>query len=106
WLFGDDNDLHLDEMDVENATVTVGNTDNPRLSAALLNLHNGGVLNGNGRIRSHVVNHNGTLSPGLSPGTITIVGSYTHLSGATFEAEIYADGQHDQLVVEQDPADP
>jgi hypothetical protein len=38
---------------------------------------NGGVLNGNGDIRSSVVNTAGTLAPGDSLGALRIFGDYT-----------------------------
>lgn len=62
----------------------------------------GGVLNGSGRITGDVNNLGGTISPGHSPGTITIDGNWTQASNGTLNMEIAgatADTQYDQLVV-------
>ncbi len=62
---------------------------------------NGGRLSGNGLIQGDVV-MGGTMSPGDSPGVLTMQGNYTQLPGGTFLAEIagLAPGtQYDQLLV-------
>ena len=62
---------------------------------------NGGMLSGNGVIQGDVA-MNGTLSPGNSPGTLTINGNYTQLAGGTFSAELAGltpGTLYDQLVV-------
>lgn len=59
---------------------------------------NQGFLGGSGRINGSVYNHR-VISPGNSIGTLTINGSYTHGSGATFIAEIDKNGGSDLLHV-------
>jgi len=49
---------------------------------------NGGTLEGDGTIQSNVVNNGGVVSPGNSPGTLTIDGNYTQGSGGTLAIEI------------------
>ncbi len=61
----------------------------------------GGTMSGSGLIRGDVV-MGGTMSPGDSPGVLTMQGNYTQLPGGTFLAEIagLAPGtQYDQLLV-------
>jgi hypothetical protein len=70
------------------------------LSGGPLNL-NGGTLSGSGDINGAVVNA-AEVSPGASPGTITINGSYTQTSAGTLKIEIggrVPGSQHDRLVV-------
>lgn len=62
---------------------------------------NGGVLLGSGQIQGSVA-VGGTLSPGDSPGTLTITGNYTQLSGGTIFAEsagLTPRTQYDQQVI-------
>ncbi|HMN97214.1 MAG TPA: dockerin type I repeat-containing protein [Phycisphaerales bacterium] len=49
---------------------------------------NGGVLRGVGQIDGPVINVGGTVSPGLSAGTLTLTGSYVQMGGATLGIEI------------------
>ena len=61
----------------------------------------GGTLSGSGIIQSDVV-MGGTLSPGDSPGVLTVQGNYTQLAGGTFFAELAGltpGTQYDQLLV-------
>jgi hypothetical protein len=61
----------------------------------------GGTLSGSGLIQGDVL-MGGTMSPGDSPGSLTIQGNYTQLSGGTFFAELAGltpGTQYDQLVV-------
>ena len=48
---------------------------------------NNGMVSGSGLINGDVIN-NGTISPGNSPGELTIVGAFTALSDSTLEIEI------------------
>ena len=48
----------------------------------------GGVLGGTGRVDSNVTNSGGTVSPGMSPGTLTIEGNFVQQSGGTLAVEI------------------
>lgn len=63
---------------------------------------NGGILQGSGTIKGNVA-MDGTLSPGDSPGRLTIIGNYTQSPSGTFFAELagLAPGtQYDQLMVQ------
>ena len=63
---------------------------------------NGGRLSGRGLIQGDVVVMGGTMSPGDSPGVLTLQGNYTQLSGGTFLAEIAGlvpGTEYDQLLV-------
>ena len=58
----------------------------------------GGVLDGSGTINGNVVNTGGTVSPGDSPGTLTIAGNYTQGSGGALDIE-FTNSLHDLLNV-------
>jgi autotransporter-associated beta strand protein/T5SS/PEP-CTERM-associated repeat protein len=58
----------------------------------------GGTLGGIGQIFGNVLN-NGIVSPGHSPGTFTIAGNYTQLSGGTLVIEIASSSSYDKLSV-------
>jgi len=60
----------------------------------------GGTLSGIGTINGNVDN-SGTLAPGNSIGTLTIVGNYTH-SGGDYDVELAPDGRSDLLIVTGD----
>lgn len=60
----------------------------------------GGVLGGSGEIEGDVlVDEGGIVGPGNSPGVLTVVGDFTFAAGSTYEAEVEADGDHDQIDV-------
>jgi filamentous hemagglutinin family protein len=58
----------------------------------------GTTLSGNGRINGNVTN-SGALSPGNSPGSITIGGDFTQSSTGALNMEIASDASYDQLTV-------
>jgi outer membrane autotransporter protein len=58
----------------------------------------GGLLGGHGIIGGSVFN-NGVVSPGNSPGTLTINGNYTQYSGGTLAIQIASPKVYDKLVV-------
>lgn len=64
-----------------------------------------GTLGGSGTIYGDVA-VSGKLAPGHSPGTLTVVGNYTHGQEAVFEVEVPSDGASDRLVVQSDPTAP
>ncbi len=76
---------------------------NGTLTATTLTL-NGGLLHGAGTLTADVVNTGGTVSPGNSVGTLTIVGDYTQGAGGTLNIEIggTAAGEYDVLAVSGD----
>ncbi len=57
------------------------------ISAGTMNVNAGGLLYGGGSITGNVIN-NGTVGPGNSPGTLTIIGNYTQGAGGTLAAEL------------------
>ncbi|HYF15201.1 MAG TPA: hypothetical protein VD971_09045 [Phycisphaerales bacterium] len=60
----------------------------------------GGAVGGSGVINCNVLNAGGTLTPGASPGVLTINGTYTQAGSGVMEVEIGGEGvgtQHDQL---------
>lgn len=56
------------------------------------------VLGGSGTITGQLNVNQGTLSPGNSPGTLTIVGPATLAAGTTYLAEVTPEGISDRLV--------
>lgn len=55
-------------------------------SSSLLLVHSGGTVGGIGTLPTTTVS--GTISPGNSPGTITVTGNLTFNSGSTYVAEV------------------
>jgi autotransporter-associated beta strand protein len=51
-------------------------------------VHSGGTLAGTGTVHSDVANNGGTVSPGDSPGTLTITGGYSQQASATLMIDI------------------
>ena len=67
------------------------------LTAPTLNIFGSSLLGGSGLIAGNVIN-SGVVSPGNSPGTMTINGSYTQTTAGTLAMEVGA-GAYDRLVV-------
>jgi hypothetical protein len=61
------------------------------LTAPTVSIGANGVLGGNGTIVGNVVN-GGTINPGNSPGTLTVLGNYTSSPGARLVLEVARDG--------------
>lgn len=72
-------------------------------STSAVNVNSGGVLGGTGNITRNVtVNGGGIVSPGVSPGVLTINGNITFNAGSAFEVELNgltAGTDYDQLFV-------
>ena len=83
--------------DQPNQYVNIGNKETAILNGTRgsVNVGIGGLLKGTGTASS--VNNNGTVSPGNSPGTITILGNYSEYG--TYQAEIQNKNSYDKLVV-------
>ncbi len=62
-------------------------TVNGTLTAGTATVSGGGTLNGSGTIAANLAN-NGVVSPGNSPGVLTINGTYTQGSGGALDLEI------------------
>ena len=70
-------------------------------SSSTINL-NGGVLGGDGTVTASVANNFGSVAPGVSPGILTITGTYTQASTASLDIEIggtTVGTQYDRLAV-------
>ncbi len=59
----------------------------------------GGTLGGSGTVANLSVQAGGTVSPGNSPGTLTVSGNYTQAAGAILLAEVVPGVTADRLVV-------
>ena len=68
------------------------------LTASTVTVASGGTLGGTGTVHGLIVQAGGTLSPGLSPGTLTVAGNATFAAGSTYALEI-AGSIADKLVV-------
>lgn len=73
----------------ENVNVTAGTLTvaNSAIAPTALTVSSGATLNGTGTIHSTVTN-SGTIAPGASIGTLTIIGNYTQATGSTLEVEL------------------
>jgi len=90
-LTGDDS---ADTTNLNAGTLWVQNA----LTTGTLNIASGATLGGIGTINGNVINA-GAVSPGNSPGTLTINGDYTQMSGGVFNLEIASPTVFDQLLV-------
>ncbi|SFI58733.1 autotransporter domain-containing protein [Caulobacter sp. UNC279MFTsu5.1] len=59
-----------------------------------------GALGGSGVIGGDVVvQGGGQVTPGNSPGTLTVAGDFTFATGSTYQVEVLPTGEHDLIVV-------
>ncbi len=59
-----------------------------------------GALGGSGTIGGDVVvQTGGQVTPGNSPGTLTVAGDFTFAGGSTYQVEVLPTGEHDLIVV-------
>ena len=70
---------------ISNGTVVV----NGRVSGTGVTVKSGGELAGSGTVRSAVIESGGTISPGSSPGTMTLTNGLTWNAGGNYDWEIY-----------------
>lgn len=68
------------------------------LTATMIDIGQAGRLGGSGTITGQT-NVSGTVAPGSSIGTLSIIGNYTQAAGSTYEVEGNAAGQSDRLSV-------
>jgi hypothetical protein len=73
-------------------------TVNSSLTSPLVTVQAGAMLKGTGNVLGNVVNL-GTISPGNSPGTLTIGGNFTQGAGGTYNVEIFSPQNYSRLVV-------
>ena len=79
---------------------TLNVAQNATLMSPLLTIESGGALTGSGIVSGNVIN-SGLVSPGNSPGTITILGNYTQNPNGILRIEVagLAPGDFDLLAV-------
>jgi len=82
------NSLHLDD----NSSMSIKNP---------FTLKNGTILNGNGTFNTATFTNEGTISPGNSPGKITIIGNYVQTEQGSIKFEIKGNSPdlYDQIIV-------
>jgi len=68
------------------------------LTSPLVTVQAGGLLKGSGVIIGNIVNV-GTLSPGNSPGTLTVNGNYTQGAGGTYNVQIFSPQDYSRLII-------
>jgi hypothetical protein len=73
-------------------------TVNSSLTSPLVTVQAGGMLKGTGNVLGNVVNL-GAISPGNSPGTLTIGGNFTQGPAGTYNVEIFSPQNYSRLVV-------
>ncbi len=73
-------------------------TVNSSLTSPLVTVQAGGLLKGSGVIIGNIVNV-GTLSPGNSPGTLTVTGNYTQGATGTYNVQIFSPQNYSRLIV-------
>lgn len=82
-----------------NTTVAAGSLSvNGELVTNNLFVQQGALLGGSGFVRGNVLN-NGTVAPGNSPGTLTVVGDFTQNTSGTLQIEVASAAVFDQLIV-------
>ena len=77
-----------------NLSTTLGSASMP----ATVLVDAGGIMTGMGPLMGTLIN-SGRVSPGHSPGTLNVVGSYTQTASGTYIAEIASAGSYDQISV-------
>ncbi|MFW5798194.1 MAG: PEP-CTERM sorting domain-containing protein [Planctomycetota bacterium] len=86
-------------LQMDGGTVKVGALVLPAVPG-WVNVGFGGVVGGVGTIEGNVINLGGYVTPGLSPGTLTIEGDYVNQDGElVMEIAGYGPGQYDKLIV-------
>jgi autotransporter-associated beta strand protein len=73
-------------------------TVNNSLTSPLVTVQTGGLLKGSGVIIGNLVNV-GAISPGNSPGTLTINGNFTQGAAGTYNVQIFSAQNYSRLVV-------
>ena len=69
---------------------------NGSLTNSAVQVLNGGTLGGTGSVRNTTVQSGGTLAPGNSIGTLTVVGNLTFNAGSNYSVEVDAAGSNDR----------
>ncbi|MEO8388480.1 autotransporter domain-containing protein [Polaromonas sp.] len=80
------------------STVVSGGTlsVNGSLTNSAVQVLNGGTLGGTGSVRNTTIQSGGTLAPGNSIGTLTVVGNLTFNAGSVYSVEVDSAGSNDR----------
>jgi autotransporter-associated beta strand protein len=73
-------------------------TVNGSLTSSLVTVEAGGLLKGSGVIIGNIVNV-GNLSPGNSPGTLSVTGNYTQGAAGTYNVQIFSEQNYSRLII-------
>jgi len=81
-------------VSVENASLVLssGSTSGSEVTVA-----QDGTLSGTGTIAGLVMKSGGRVSPGYSPGTLSVSGNVSFASGSLYRVEVYSSGAHDLI---------
>jgi hypothetical protein len=93
WIIDEELDAPV-STNVLAGVLTVNNT----LNSPYVTVQSGATLMGAGNISGSVTNF-GTISPGNSPGALTISGNYTQARSGTFNVQIASATSYDRLAV-------
>jgi fibronectin-binding autotransporter adhesin len=93
WIIDEELDAPV-STNVLAGVLTVNNT----LNSPYVTVQSGATLMGAGNISGSVTNF-GSISPGNSPGTLTINGNYTQAQSGVFKAQIASATNYDRLAV-------
>ena len=87
-------------IDQTGGSALVSIPDGTKLSVNAL-LLKAGKLSGGGTLQGSVDNSGGTVTPGASPGTLTVTGNYTQGAGGSLEIEVAGTGagEYDKLTI-------
>ena len=80
------------------STLKLDNRLGDTLAPCAVTVDPGGLMTGGGILVGTLTNQ-GTVSPGNSPGTLSVVGSYTQTAGGTYPVEIASPSSYDQIAV-------
>ncbi|MFI5329738.1 MAG: autotransporter outer membrane beta-barrel domain-containing protein, partial [Desulfobaccales bacterium] len=83
---------------VTNNTFNLDNTIGGAPTPCTVLINPNGTMTGNGTLVGTLTNK-GTISPGKSPGALSVVGSYTQTASGTYLAEIASPSSYDKIVV-------
>jgi hypothetical protein len=72
------------------------------VNAATVEVFEGGQVLGSGSVAGDLLNSGGLLSPGSSPGSLSVGGDYVQLDVSTLAIELQSFGEHDLLEVAGD----
>jgi uncharacterized protein with beta-barrel porin domain len=87
---------------VTSGTFTLNNTMGGNPTPSTVVVDPGAFMNGSGTLVGTLTNR-GTISPGNSPGTLSVVGSYTQTASGTCIAEILSPSSYDRIAVTGTP---